>query len=321
MTTIQELLKESDQTVVITHSHADLDSVGAAVGLAATVDGTVDVAIPTNVKSNAEPLLEHCTVVENPELSAYDLQVVVDAPSTERIAPLDPTGNEIPLIVFDHHEPADLQDHATVSYIDTEAPATSILVSEILQAGDWTLSEPSAMALAAGTLDDTDFHGIVLPEVIDDLLDLLNGAGEYRSQLATLWDTETPWGERMATAKAIVRTRGYKAGETILFVTQVGGEETAAAHTLLEANGDLVVVLSERRDEIRVVVRTSDRLEGAHSVPTDVLQPLVDEFGGDAGGHADAGVAKLETTATDAVEDSVVHCIENALGMQFGNFS
>lgn len=81
------------------------------------------------------------------------------------------------------------------------------------------------------------------------------------------------------------------------------------------------MILSERRDEIRVVVRTSDRLKGALSVPTDVLQPLVDEFGGDAGGHADAGVAKLETTAADAVEDPVIHCIENALGMQFGSFS
>jgi c-di-AMP phosphodiesterase-like protein len=66
-------LAESERTVVITHTHADLDSVGSAVGLAATLDGTVDIATPSDVKAEAETLLENHVVVSEPELSVASI--------------------------------------------------------------------------------------------------------------------------------------------------------------------------------------------------------------------------------------------------------
>ena len=271
--------------------------------------------------SEARGLLENHTVVDNPDPFSYDLQVVVDAPSRQRIAPLEPTANEKPLIVIDHHQPADLQDYAISSYIDCEAPATAILVYKILQNGEWTIPEPAAMTLAAGTLDDTGFRAIVMPDVQDDLIALLDQAGDYGDQLSTLWETETTRSERVATARALVRSRGYKSGGTILLISEIGGQEAAAAHALLDGNGDIAVIISERESETRVVARTSERLGDTLSLPDDVLQPLAAEFGGYAGGHAGAGVAKLEPTSPSAIEEQVVQYVEKALGQEFGRLS
>jgi phosphoesterase RecJ-like protein len=49
-----------------------------------------------------------------------------------------------------------------------------------------------------------------------------------------------------------------------------------------------------------------------------LLPALADEFGGDGGGHADAGVATLETATREDVEAYLVAEIESAFGITFG---
>jgi phosphoesterase RecJ-like protein len=321
MDTIISQLQENDRVLVITHTHADLDSVGSAVGLAITLDATVEIATPSDVTAGAAALLDDYPVVAEPDLDTYDIHIVVDAPSAERIAPLDPTATDVPLVDIDHHEPADLQERAAQAYIDTDAPATALLVADILESTGVEISSEAAMALAAGLLDDTGFRAVVRSDSRDQILSLLQQAEPYETKLASLWETDTPWSERVATAKAVVRASGYKAGETILLLSRVSGQETAAAHALIAGNADIAVIVSERGDHIRVVGRVSEQDDVELALPSNVLQPLAAEFGGYAGGHAGAGVAKLETTDASAVEQSVVECIEDALGMQFVTLS
>ena len=320
MQAVLDKLSRYDRIVVVVHAHADLDSVGSAVALATALDSSVDVATPSSVKSKAGALLERVPVVSDPDLSSYDLQVVVDAPSRQRVSPLDPAENDVPLVLIDHHEPDDLQAHASASYVDTSAPATALLVAELLEASTWEISPAAAEALAAGVLDDTGFRAVVMPEAQAQTLQLLERVDDSNT-LADLWDAEPCWGERMATAKAVVRADGHKAGETILLVSRVGGEETAAAHALLDGNADIAVVISVRGERTRVVARTADAMTGEVALPEDVLRPLAEQFGGDGGGHASAGMAKLESADPDRIEESIVENVETALGMQFGRFS
>jgi nanoRNase/pAp phosphatase (c-di-AMP/oligoRNAs hydrolase) len=315
------VLAASSDVLVITHTHADLDSVGSAVGLAETLDATVTIATPGSVQSNAATLLEDYDVVSEPNLDAYDLVVVVDAPSRQRIAPLDPLAASPPCLVVDHHEPGDLQTAADATYIDTAAPATALLVADLLTAGDWQLPDRAAMALAAGLLDDTGYRAIVMEDAYEWTVDLLEQAGPLRSEIADVSRSDPGWSERMATAKALVRARGYKAGQTILLTTRVGGEETAAAHALLAGNADIAVVVSPRGDRTRVVARVAATFDAELSLPEAVVEPLADSFGGYGGGHSGAGIAKLESDDSDAVEATAVSLIEDALGIQFGTFS
>jgi len=69
------------------------------------------------------------------------------------------------------------------------------------------------------------------------------------------------------------------------------------------------------------VARIADSADLDIALPEAVLEPLAREFGGDGGGHSRAGVAKLGTTDTEAVESSTVSLIGTALGTQFGELS
>lgn len=321
MDDLVELLSESERTLVITHTHADLDTIGSAVGVATTLPHPVEIATPNGVQAEARRLLEGYPAVEDPDLSSYDLHVVVDAPSEQRIEPLSPDAEQTPFVVIDHHEPADLRRNSTASLVDTSSPATALLVTELLDRGGWELQPEAAVALAAGALDDTGFRAVIMEDARERTLELLERAGPANEILARLWHDETSWGERMATAKAVVRANGYKARETIVLVSQVGGEETAAAHALLDGNADIAIVLSDRGSQTRVVARTASSMDGELALPDDILTPLADQFGGYGGGHAGAGIAKLESADPEAVERLAVECVEEALGMQFGSFS
>ncbi len=309
-------LVESERTVVIVHNHADLDSVGAAVGLATTLEGHVDIATPGSVAGSADCLLDGQSVVTDPELAGYDLSIVVDAPSQQRIAPIDPTTSDTPLLVIDHHERDDLHANATYHRVDTSAPATAVLVANLLQAHDLDIPPLGAQALVAGILDDTEFRAVVMPDIQPLVCELLGTATATDTTLSSLWEDEAPWSEQVATAKAVVRANGYKAGRRILLVTRVGGHERTAADMLLDGAADIGVVLSERDDHIRVVASTTAQTE--LSLPEDVLEPLATTLGGDGGGHATAGVAKVNSTDIEAVEAAVIEQIEGRLGIQFG---
>lgn len=319
LNTIQDHLESSDRIIVITHQHADVDAVGSAMGFATSLE-SVDIAIPDGVQSEAKRLLDHELVVDSPDIATYDLQIVVDAPSSQRIAPLE-LATDTPLILVDHHQRGDLADTAVATHIRTEAAASAQLVAEILREGSWTIPEQGAMALAAGILDDTEFKGIVMPDVQKDILSLLKIAGEDSEQLATLWDSAPAWGGRMATAKALVRSRGYKAGEVILLFSEVGGHESDAAQALLDGNADIAVVLSDRGDQVRVVARIREQTDLSLSLPENILQPLAEEFEGHGGGHATAGTAKLNTGNIDAVKEHILQQVEDTTGMQFGEFT
>jgi nanoRNase/pAp phosphatase (c-di-AMP/oligoRNAs hydrolase) len=309
-------LFDSERIVVIVHRHADLDSVGAAVGLATTLEGHVDIATPSSVAGSADRLLDGQSVVTDPDLAGYDLQIVVDAPSRQRIAPIDPTTTETPLLVIDHHEPGDLQANATYHHVDTTAPATAALVANLLRANDLDIPPAGAQALAAGILDDTDFYGIVMPDIQPLVCELLRTATATDTALTAFWEQESPWSEQVATAKAIVRATGYKAGRQLLLITRVGGHERAAADVLVDGGADIGIVLSERDDHTRVVASSTVHTE--ISLPEDVLEPLATILGGDGGGHATSGVAKLDTTDIETVETTLIEEIEESLGVQFG---
>jgi nanoRNase/pAp phosphatase (c-di-AMP/oligoRNAs hydrolase) len=318
---IAEKIADSTRILIIPHAHADLDAIGSALGLAKTLDSEVAIARPDGIQSNAANLLESDDLLPDPCLDNYDLLIVVDAPSRARIAPYDPIAASPRCIVIDHHEPGDVAANADLAYVDTSAPATSSLVAHVLEAGMWAVPETAAVALVAGILDDTGFRAVIGRGTYEQTTRLLEQAGEARAELTDIWQTSTDWSERMATAKALVRANGYKAGQTIVLTTTVGGEETAAAHALLAGNADVAIVVSPRNDHTRVVARTSDTLDADFSLPEAVLEPLAREFGGDGGGHSGAGVAKLETIDGDAVETRTVSLLGDSLDVQFGELS
>ena len=125
---VVESLRATDSPVLVTHRHADRDTLGSAIGLRELL-GRGTICTPDGVARPAQSLLEAFEIdpITRPTEVTHDAIVVLDAPSVERIAPVDPTS---PILV-DHHEPDNLASRAVASLVDTDAGATAELIGRV----------------------------------------------------------------------------------------------------------------------------------------------------------------------------------------------
>lgn len=315
VTDVAAALESGETVLLVTHRHADRDSLGAAIGLRALL-GRGTVCTPDGVAGPARSLLEvmDSGSVTDPCLDAYDTVVVLDAPSTERIAPVSPEGP----ILIDHHEPADLADRASAQLLDTDAGATAELVARLADEADWRLTPEAALPLLVGLLDDTGFLKGANSRSVETAVRLVGSLGDRASDLPVLVDRSPAGGERMARTLGTLRATGYRAGNLTVAITRVGGHETAAAHALRDAGVDLAVVCSERPGGLRVTARASESFTDRINLGGELLPALAGEFGGDGGGHEGAGVAHLDGGTPSAVEEFLIGWIEGDSGITFG---
>jgi len=311
---VVESLRATDSPVLVTHRHADRDTLGSAIGLQELL-GRGTICTPDGVARPAQSLLETFDIdpVTRPAEVTHDAIVVLDAPSAERIAPVDPSS---PILV-DHHEPDNLASRATASLIDTDAGATAELIFQLADAADWKLSPGAALPLLVGLLDDTGFMMGASPRSVTTAVDLIGALDDRRTDLPQLLDRSRASGEQSARALGTLRATGYRAGDFFVAVSHVGGYETAAAHALRDAGIDLAVVCSEQADGLRVTARASEAFVERRSLGDDILPVLAEKFGGDGGGHAGAGVAKLHEVSIDEVEAFLIAHLESELGLTF----
>ncbi|WP_267643701.1 DHH family phosphoesterase [Haloarchaeobius amylolyticus] len=308
---------DDEPVTIVAHARADLDAVGSAIGLADALPGDCRVVLPDGATRQAARLGDDPVVVDDDSTTAAGATIVVDAPSTARIAPFDVTAGEGPLVVFDHHEADDLAAMADAAEVDQTAGATATLVAEFVDRAGLSLSSRGALALATGIVADTGGLRSAPGRDLQALVPLLVQAADRLDELQDLFDSAPSFSERVATFKGVSRFRGYRAGQTLVGVTEVGAHQTATAHALFGAGADVAIVLTERDGETMVVGRVDDRLADAVNLVDDVFGPLEETFGGSGGGHANAGVTTLETTALHAVRARIVDCLDHTLDTQF----
>jgi phosphoesterase RecJ-like protein len=309
------VLTTANSPLFVTHRQADKDSLGSAIGLRALL-GRGAVCVPDGVRQDARPLVSttDTALLREPDLEEFDQVVVVDAPSSDRIAPLDPPSP----VLIDHHRPDDLAERATAKRVDTEAVATAELVTEIAIEAGWNIIPEAALPLAVGLLDDSGSLETITPRAASVLGTLFGALGDRAPMLAELLHTDTADGVENARALGVLRSRGYRAGDLTLGFTRVGGQESAAANAM-RANGiDLAVVTSDQGNELRVTTRASDTFTDVMSLGEELLPALAMTFGGDGGGHDSAGTAHLEAADGEDVESFVLQHLERELGMTFG---
>ena len=312
--TVRATLDGHESVALVVHAHADLDAVGSALGLAAALDAETRVVAPDGVKTRARRLADELAVElrgpDDADLAAADSVVVLDAPASDRIAPVDLAAATGDVVLLDHHERGDLAEAATTAWVETTAGATAALAARVATADGRSLDPDAAVALAAGLFDDTDSLASATGEGFRLFGELLDAAGERAEGLPAILEREQSFGTRVAATKAVVRASGYRADGTLLLTTTVGSDQSAAARTLRAAGADVALVFSEREPGTWVVGRADPEI--LH-LPDDVFEPLLDRFGGDGGGHGEAGVAKLHAAAHDEVREATLAAVETAL--------
>ncbi|MDY6995911.1 MAG: bifunctional oligoribonuclease/PAP phosphatase NrnA [Actinomycetota bacterium] len=155
-----ELLSAASTVSVVCHVFPDADTIGAGLALALVLeraDRAVEVgfAEPATLPESLQSLPGcHLLVAPQDMRRDADLVITVDVPSVDRLGELRdlaaPGGN---VLVIDHHASNTLFGSANL--VDPSADSTTMLIAEMLDAGDMAIDPGVAHCLYAGLTTDT----------------------------------------------------------------------------------------------------------------------------------------------------------------------
>ena len=167
---VKELIKGSDNVVVMGHKYADLDSLGSAYGLyklARSMDKEAYL-VYNQQTSMAKALYERLCALNDDfkahslhdvrsEITKNTLLIITDAHRaqiTEEPELIDMCG---PVIIVDHHRKAvDFIENSVIFYNETAASSASEMVTELLQyANPKAVTQAEAEALLSGIMLDS----------------------------------------------------------------------------------------------------------------------------------------------------------------------
>lgn len=205
--TLTELVRDSSRVIVMGHRFADLDSVGAAVGvccLARKCGVKVNVAIDLN--NNAARLLlermrrepEYKDIFISPaeaiaRADGHALLVVVDTNRPEQVENSELLSGCNRVAVIDHHRVAATYIHnAALGFIEPYASSTCELITEILQevAEQTDILRCEAEAMLAGIVLDTKSFSIRTGERTFDAAAYLRRCGADTADVKKLFQTD-----------------------------------------------------------------------------------------------------------------------------------
>ncbi len=241
--------------------------------------------------------------------AAPELLVAFDCASIDRLGSLTPNAEKAgTVVVLDHH--ASGAAFGDVRLIDPDAPATAVVVAELLDRLGFELDRATAECLYVGLVTDTGrfSYSSTTPETLRLAAQLMEFGIDHAAINRRVWETHS-FGYLKVLARALERTRlEPSAGLTWTVLTQADLEELGI--TLPETEGvidilravdsaDCALVLKEQGDgRWKATLRSKGRVN---------VGLVAERLGG--GGHAFA--AGFGSTGTS---DEVVRRVVELLG-------
>ena len=308
--TLAELIRDSSQVLAMGHRFADLDSVGAAVGICClTRSCGVRARIVIDLEHNAgHSLIERLrkeeayrdafiSPAEAKELAdGRTLLVVVDTNRPEQVEDAELLDLCSRVAVIDHHRVAATYIHnAALGFIEPYASSACELVTEILQEvtepGDMLRCEAEAML--AGIVLDTKSFSIRTGERTFDAAAYLRRGGADTAEVKKLFQA----GMDDTVARYKILQQATLHGKVAIAAPEEPQSRVVAAKAADE-------MLNISGVEASIVVSPDDRGNiniSARSIGEVNVQILMEKLGG--GGNRSAAAAQLkDTTLPDAVE-------------------
>lgn len=154
MNNIIDKILRSNKIVICTHVSPDGDAIGSSLGLAGAlwkIGKDVNVCIPEY--SDFFDYLKFSYLVNN-NVIEYDLMIVVDTSSVDRVALGEYVFDKDRCIVIDHHATNDL--YGSVNYVDSEFSSCCEIVYELISKMNIDVDLDIGTALFTGILTDTN---------------------------------------------------------------------------------------------------------------------------------------------------------------------
>ena len=305
---LKEIISGKDKVIVMGHRNADIDSFGAAVGIAriaSTLERKAHIVLSDSA-SSLRPFIDMFR--ENPD---YDDDFIISGQHAVEMVGNNavlvvvdvnkPSITDCPellrlcksIVVFDHHrQGTEVIENATLSYVEAYASSTCEMVSEMLQyIGDnIKIKNIEADSMYSGIMIDTNNFmtktGVRTFEAAAFLR--RNGADVMRVRKLFREDAA----EYKAKADAVSQAEIYRNAYAISICTSddlanptiIGAQ---AANELLNIKGiKASFVLTEYQNQIYVSARSIDEVN---------VQIIMEQLGG--GGHINSAGCQMENTS------------------------
>ncbi len=287
----------SKNKIILVHGNADMDAVGSAFAISACFPKG-DIYAPGGVDRIAGLVAEKLgiNILEDCDLSDYELVVVVDTSSPEQLKPNEssiPDGS----IVIDHHSPTGKWENVHFLCDDTKVSCCE-LIKDIIDSVDLDIPKDAAMALLGGMLTDSGHFQFADPKMLRSFADLLESSELYMDEVFSLTRMQMTMSERIAVMKAIGRVKFDHVGDMIVATAYGGSFEASSCRILMLAGADVAFVGSQRDEEFRISSRATQDIvrRGIHLGNT--MGGISSETETDGGGHGGAagisGIGDIE---------------------------
>lgn len=319
---IKVLMNSADAVYIMGHSYGDFDSVGAAIGLAASIRRMGKPAYACisreldrsgNVKNLSEQLLTRFSeydppLVIEPKVAAIrftesSLLFIVDTHIEKKVDSRELYEKAEPghIVVIDHHRKADNEIQAVISWVDPNASSASEMVTDLLQyfgeAGNIQPLEAEAL-LAGITLDTKDFV-MRTGEATFEAAARLKKLGADTILVKKLF--ATPMKSRMRKSKVVSAAEMYRA-----FAISVVEESFEDIRIVCSQASDEMLNISGVDASVTIYPIENGWSYSARSMGKVNVQVLMENIGNkkdDGGGHLTmAGAQLYNITREEAVQ-------------------
>lgn len=280
--------------VLVMHSQADPDAVGAAIGLAHLIRSInpnlmIRTLEPT-LSTLGHKLLEfsnyHLEAIEINQITSPTLFVFLDTNIIDPrlIAP------KKQFAIIDHHIRIPLEVEVAFDYQLDSFRATTEIIASWYYNEDFPLTQEVIKGLLAGIIFDTRRFLHADRDLFDCVNFLLRNNSEIYLETMKLFTSSRTKSEKLACIKAAQRMKRIHLNNKILLFSYVSSFEAAAARSLISLGGDIAIVIANRKQETRISLRTTLGLpnETGVSLGRDIIPELINQFGGTGGGHDSA---------------------------------
>ncbi|OZU89448.1 hypothetical protein CIL03_06985 [Virgibacillus indicus] len=308
---LKELVKVSDNVIIMGHKSPDMDSLGAAIGIlniarSNNVEGhivfdpdDVDTGVYRLVEAieNDEDLWQHFIDPEEAEAitGARSLVVVVDTHRPSMVANQNILKQTEYRVVIDHHRRGEeFIENPTLVYMEPYASSTAELVTELLEYQPKTLKLKmlEATALLAGIIVDTKSFTLRTGSRTFDAASYLRSKGADTVLVQRFMKEDIDL--YVKRSKLIERAKVYR--KTIA-ISKANSDETygpvliaQAADTLLTMSGITASFVISEREDGRIGI-------SARSLGEVNVQVIMEKMNG--GGHLTNAATQIEDTTID----------------------
>lgn len=318
---LMQLIKESSRVMIMGHQSSDMDSIGAAVGMACAVrthEKTVNIVVRKD-RSLAKPLIEKIESKEGNEnlfiepdeamvLCDYNtLLIVVDTNRPDYVESLPLLQSINKVAVIDHHRrAASYIENFALNLHEPYASSASELVSELLQymVQSSDVSREEAECLLAGIYLDTKGFSIKTGVRTFEAAAYLKRAGAEMVSVKKLFQSTLD--EYILCQKVISSAKDCGGG----IILAISDEEVHDRALAAKAADSLLNIIGVRAS-IVAFQADNDTIVSARSFGQVNVQIVMEKLGG--GGNITSAGAQLRDTPLDEAEPRLLDAISEYL--------